>query len=120
MNSKLNLKKMLKGKTILVADDVKENYIFLNGILKDTGAKIHWAKDGEEAVVICRQEKVDIVLLDIRMPVMDGYEATRIIQDENPRTTLIAQTAFANPEDKTLFTVIDNCFFRQQQGVGLG
>lgn len=88
------------GKTILIADDVKENYIFLNGILKDTGAKIHWAKDGEEAVVICRQEKVDLILLDIRMPVMDGYEAARIIQDESPKTILIAQTAFANPEDR--------------------
>ncbi len=88
------------GKTILIADDVKENYLFLKGILDDTAGNILWAKDGEEAVIYCRQQMIDLILMDIRMPVMDGYEAAKIILDESPNTKIIAQTAFANPEDK--------------------
>jgi len=89
-----------RSKTILIADDVEENFIFLKGVLLDTGVKIIWAKNGKEAVDICDSEKIDMVLMDIRMPVMNGLEASKIISKKSPGTIIIAQTAFANPEDK--------------------
>lgn len=87
--------------TILVVDDVKENFIFLKGILKHTRATILWAQNGKEAVDICKNNKsVDMVLMDIRMPVLDGFEATKLIKKDNPDTRIIAQTAFASTEDR--------------------
>ena len=88
------------NRTIVIADDVEENYVFLKGVLLSTKVKLLWAKDGQEAVDFCDNENVDIVLMDIRMPVMDGLEATRLIKKSDPNVHVIAQTAFANPEDK--------------------
>ncbi len=89
-----------KDKTILIADDVKENFVFLKGLLGHTGVKIIWAKNGQQAVDKCKNKNIDIVLMDIRMPVMDGLEATLLIKQENPNIYIIAQTAFASPEDE--------------------
>jgi len=87
--------------TILIADDVKENYAFLRGVLSHTGVNILWAQNGEEAVNLCKNDqKVDIVLMDIRMPIMDGLEASRLIKKENPDIVIIAQTAFASADDR--------------------
>jgi CheY-like chemotaxis protein len=58
-------------------------------------AHIIRAKDGASAVEICKNQKVDLVLMDIQMPVMDGYEATQEIKRLNNRTPIIAQTSFA-------------------------
>lgn len=90
--------------TIVIADDVEENYVFLKGIFNHTGINIIWAKNGQEAVDLCNSNEIDIVLMDIRMPVMDGLKASRLIKKDNPDIHIIAQTAFANPEDKA------NCF----------
>ena len=86
--------------TIVIADDVEENYIFLKGVLSNTMVNLLWAKDGQEAVDFCDLHDVDIVLMDIRMPVMDGLQATRLIKKNNPNVRVIAQTAFADPEDR--------------------
>ena len=86
--------------TVVIADDVEENYIFLKGVLSGTGVKIKWALNGQEAVNICKKEKVDLVLMDIRMPVMDGLEATILIKEYNPKIVIIAQTAFTSADDK--------------------
>lgn len=89
------------GRTILIVDDVKENYVFLKGLLNHTKVNILWAKDGSEAVDVCRgNQLVDMVLMDIRMPVMDGFEATKLIKKDNPDIVVIAQTAFASYDDK--------------------
>ena len=88
-------------RTILIADDVKDNYIFLKGVLSHTGVNILWAQNGEEAVNLCKSDqKVDIVLMDIKMPIMDGLLASKLIKKENPDIVIIAQTAFASADDR--------------------
>ncbi len=87
--------------TILVVDDVKENYVFLKGLLNHSKANILWAKNGKEAVDVCSANgHVDIVLMDIRMPIMNGFEASKIIKKNHPDTRIIAQTAFSSPDDR--------------------
>ncbi|MGD9976621.1 MAG: ATP-binding protein [Bacteroidales bacterium] len=88
------------GKNILIAEDIEVNYRYLSTILADTKANIFWAKNGKEAVEQSSDNSdVDIVLMDIQMPVMDGYEATCAIRKNNPQVPIIAQTAYALPHD---------------------
>jgi len=88
------------NKIILVAEDVETNYHFLNAILTETKAKLIWARDGEETVKLCSDsERVDIVLMDIQMPKLNGYDAATQIKQINPNIRIIAQTAYAMPND---------------------
>ncbi len=83
-------------KTILVADDVYTNYILIEAILKNTKVKLIWAKDGHEAVIKCLDnKKIDLVLMDIQMPRLNGIEATKRIKQDLPNLPVIAQTAFS-------------------------
>ncbi|MBN1198184.1 MAG: response regulator, partial [Bacteroidales bacterium] len=84
-----------QDKVILVAEDEESNYSFLEHVLKRTGVKLFWAQNGKDAVNIAKTEKIDLILMDIRMPGMDGYEATGIIKKENRAIPIIAQTAYA-------------------------
>ena len=86
--------------TILVAEDEDLNYKVLDTCLARTKAHIIRARDGASAVEICRNQKVDLVLMDIQMPGMDGYEATQEIKRINNRTPVIAQTSFAMTGEK--------------------
>ncbi|MDO9511099.1 MAG: response regulator [Bacteroidales bacterium] len=89
------------SKTILVAEDVDSNYQFLEALLKKTEAKLIWAKNGEEAVEICKKnDSIDLILMDLQMPVMNGFEATAHIRKFKPNLTIIAQTAYAMIHDK--------------------
>ncbi|MCK5774924.1 MAG: response regulator, partial [Bacteroidales bacterium] len=64
--------------------------------LKGTFAKLTWVKNGQQAVeTILNSEDFDLVLMDLRMPVMDGYKATKHIKSINPKIPIIALTAFA-------------------------
>lgn len=91
------------GKTILIAEDEESNYRLLKIILEKAGAKFLWAKSGREAVEICRSKKViDLVLMDINMPEMNGFEATALIKKELPDLPVISQTAHANHNDRML------------------
>ncbi len=88
-------------KIFLIVDDVEANYRFLKAVLRDTRALLLWAKSGEEAIKICRNNNsVNLVLMDIRMPTMDGYKATKEIKNILPGLPIIAQTAFADEEDR--------------------
>ena len=85
-----------KGKKMLIAEDDHSNYYFLFEALKDTGVEILWSKNGEETLEIFRKhEDLDLVLMDIQMPLKNGYECTRIIKEERPEVAVIAQTAYA-------------------------
>jgi signal transduction histidine kinase len=85
--------------TILVADDHDFNYLLLEEILVRENFKVIRAKNGKEAVDIChKNEEIDFVLMDIRMPVMDGYTATRLIKQIRPDLPVIAQTAAYSKE----------------------
>lgn len=83
------------SKVILVAEDEDSNYFLLDRILKRTGVKLIWAHNGVEAVELSGEQKIDLIMMDIRMPLMDGYEAAQIIKQKNPAIPIIAQTAYA-------------------------
>lgn len=86
----------LNGLTILVAEDDEINYLYIKEIFRGSGADVLHAVNGREAVDICRaNDKIGIVLIDIKMPVMNGYEAIKQIRELRPSLPIIAQTAFA-------------------------
>ncbi len=90
------------GKTILVAEDDEFNFLVLNGFLKDFNIDVLYAKNGEEAISIYKKnkEKIDIILMDIQMPKVDGYQAIKEILKINIEAKIIAQTAFAMSDEK--------------------
>jgi CheY-like chemotaxis protein len=88
-------------KVILVAEDVELNFMYINELLEPTGAIIIRAENGKKAVDYCLSNtKIDMVLMDILMPVMNGYEATRQIKAVRKELPIIAQTAYALTEDR--------------------
>ncbi len=89
-----------REKTILVVEDEEFNYLFIEEVLSGTEVKILWALNGKEAVAICETQKIDLVLMDLKMPIMDGYEATKMIKSQKQELPIIAQTAFAMAGDE--------------------
>ena len=88
---------------ILIAEDDEESQLFLEIAVKRISKKIIKAKTGLEAVEACRINKdIDLVLMDIKMPQMDGYEATRQIRQINKDVVIIAQTAYGLSDDNEL------------------
>ena len=89
---------------ILIAEDEEINFLFLEILLKnevDLHCSIIHAKNGEEAVAICQKNpEIDFVLMDLKMPVMDGFEAIKLIKEFRPELPIVAQTAFSSAEDK--------------------
>ena len=88
-------------KKILVAEDNDSNYILMSYILKKY-YEYDRAKTGEEAVEKMKNGNFDIILMDIKMPVMDGLTATKEIRKFNPDIPIIALTANAFDSDRTL------------------
>ena len=91
---------LLKDKTLLVVEDEESNYFLLERILRRTNAKVIWAKNGIDAINMAFDGNIDLILMDIRMPVMDGYEATAEIRKFNKTIPIIAQTAYALKGEK--------------------
>jgi signal transduction histidine kinase len=90
-----------KNKLILVAEDEHTNYKFIEKALQKTNISLLWAKNGLETLELIKKNKnIDLVLMDIRMPLMDGYEATKKIKEINKDIPIIAQTAFALKDEK--------------------
>lgn len=86
---------------ILIAEDEEFNFLYLAEVLSEFNVKLYRAKDGLSAVEICKSTpEIDQVLMDIRMPVMDGYTATKEIKKFRPNLTIIAQTAYAMESDR--------------------
>jgi CheY-like chemotaxis protein len=82
--------------TILVAEDEDSSFMLLQMILIHNKFKVLRAVNGLEAVDLCRtREDIDLVLMDIKMPKMDGLSAARIIRDEKPGLPIVAVTAYA-------------------------
>ena len=93
----------LSGKVILVADDVESVYHYMKAILRKTNVRLIWAKDGQEAIDICKENKnISLVLMDIQMPVLNGLEATRLIKQFRKDLPIIAQTAYALKGDREM------------------
>ena len=105
--SKIAKEKVAKNKekyTILVAEDEDINFMVLEILLTDRiklPCNIIHAKNGLEAVELCKNNlNIEFVLMDIKMPKMNGHEATRLIKQIRPNLPIIAQTAYASPEDR--------------------
>jgi PAS domain S-box-containing protein len=91
----------IKEKTILLAEDEDTNSFLIEAMLESTGIKILFAMNGEEAVDMCKNDlTISLVLMDIKMPIMDGLTATRHIKSFRNEIPVIATTAFAYNEDK--------------------
>lgn len=99
-------------KNILIAEDVRSNFNYLNAIIELTDASVVWAKNGKDAIQFCRDNnpKIDLVLMDIRMPEIDGLEAIKQIKDTNQSIPVIVQTAYAmnNEREDCLNAGADN------------
>jgi len=80
---------------ILVAEDDDINYFLISEIFKKTPFHLIRAKTGKEAVEACDSHRINLVLMDLKMPVMDGYEATKILKERFPDLPVIAVTAYA-------------------------
>ena len=95
------IKESDKQLTILVAEDEKFNSILLNELFKGLKANIIWTVNGWEAVNACKSNlHIDLVIMDMKMPLMDGFEATRQIKQLFPDLPVIAQTAYASEKDR--------------------
>lgn len=89
------------GKTILIVEDSAVSYELLTKFLRDAEVSFLHASDGEQAVELCKNNTdIDLVLMDIQLPIMDGLEATSIIKKDKPTIPIIAQTANAMEEDE--------------------
>lgn len=91
--------------TVLIAEDQFSNYKILEAYLQSTNINIVWAQTGREAIKVCSNKpEINIVLMDINMPHICGLEATKVIKNERPNLTVIAQTAYAleGDEEKSL------------------
>jgi len=90
-----------RNPNILIAEDVESNFLYLKAVLSKLNANVFWAKNGLEVLDICEKEKMmDLVLMDLQMPEMNGYEATQILKKKYPDLPVVAQTAFAMSDDR--------------------
>jgi len=85
---------------VLVAEDVKTNQVLIKTLLKRMGLEVTIAKDGNEAVEKALANKFDLILMDIMMPYMNGYEATKALRKQDITTPIIALTANAMKGDE--------------------
>ena len=89
-------------KTILIAEDEPSNQMFVKVILGKTKVNIIMANDGKEAVELFAEHRdiIDLVLVDVKMPELNGYEVTQIIKKQNPEMVVVALTANAMNNDR--------------------
>jgi len=93
----------LNGVRVLVADDLEMNRLIVSELLRDSGIRFEFAENGEEAVTLLNFSDFDLVLLDIQMPVMDGWEALRIIRQSHPHLPVLAFSADSQESDQQLY-----------------
>jgi CheY-like chemotaxis protein len=99
----------LKGRKILIVEDDSSSRLYLNKILEKTGAVLLNAGDGQEAIDIAMENPdIDIILMDIQLPVMNGYKSAEKIREFRENIIIIAQTAYGLMGDKE--KIIDSGF----------
>ncbi|SDC65507.1 PAS domain S-box protein [Williamwhitmania taraxaci] len=90
--------------TILIAEDEEVNYLYVSELLEDTGVNLLHAFNGREAVDLCQANpEIKLILMDIKMPIMNGMEATKAIRQIRSDLPIIATTAYALYGDKEKF-----------------
>ncbi len=101
--NKKPLNKSKKTYTVLVAENEDINYLYIDTLLNESSLniKVLHAKHGQEAVEMCKGNfEIDLILMDIKMPVMDGLKATKQIKQMNLKAPIIAQTAYSTKKDR--------------------
>jgi len=89
---------------VLIAEDDESNYLYMQVILKKIGCTHIHVVNGVEAVEMCKQNKdITLVLMDIKMPVLNGLEATQLIHEFRPELPIVATTAYAQTGDEHRF-----------------
>ncbi len=98
-------KEVVAGKPlVLIAEDEESNYLYTKLVLTKAGCDYLHAMNGEEAVAMCKQHpEIALALMDIKMPVMNGLEATKLIREFQPELPIIATTAHAQTGEKQGF-----------------
>ncbi len=90
--------------TILIAEDDEYNYLFIEEILLNMDFKLIHAKNGKEAIDICKlNPEINLILMDIKMPIMDGNTAAKLIKEFRPDLPIIAQTAYYYEQCKEIY-----------------
>jgi CheY-like chemotaxis protein len=98
---KREAKHLLSVNTVLIAEDEYSNYQYLKEIFDEINLKTLYVENGQEALDLCKvDETIDLVLMDIKMPIMDGHQAALLIKEFRPNLLIIAQTAFALEVEK--------------------
>ena len=88
-------------KVILLVEDEEVNYMYIKELLVNTGIKLVHVITAEEAISICRSDfSIDLILMDMRLPGINGFDATRLIKRIRPEIPIIAQTAYAMENEK--------------------
>ena len=91
----------MKNLKILIAEDDRISFEYLKEILRIRNAEIVSAKTGKQAVELCKNnDDIDVVLMDIKMPEMNGKDATKAIKKFRPNLPIIAQTAYALDDER--------------------
>ena len=85
---------------ILVVDDDKNTRLFLRAVLEDAGYTVTTANNGEDALDVMDKEHIDLVVLDIMMPKMDGYEFTKLLRESQNNLPILMVSAKQLPSDK--------------------
>ncbi len=120
-NAKVKPLNPKKRNTILVAEDEEVNFLFIETFFEEElslNCNILHAKNGKEAIDICRNaSSIDLVLMDLKMPLLDGYEATKVIRSLFPNLPIVAQSAYTTEEDRVrAFSVGCNDFITKPLG----
>ena len=101
----------LEDSLVLIAEDDETSQLYLGNLLSSNKLSYLLARTGEEAVELCRaNDNIDLVLMDIKLPVMDGYTAAKNIRKFRPGLAIIAQTAFALESEKSKFGEVFNYY----------
>ena len=106
-NNKAGIDTLLKGRKILIVDDIKINLLLLSRIMDKNGVPYDIASDGEEAYHLFKSTKYDLIISDIQMPKMDGLTLTRVIREDldfsKSKIPVIAYTGSVSEEEKSKF-----------------
>jgi PAS domain S-box-containing protein len=86
---------------VLIAEDDESSFLYLNILIKPYCRSVLYAKNGAEAIALCKNDPdIDLLLMDMKMPLLDGYEATKNIREFNKNIIIVAQTAYAFSHDR--------------------
>ncbi len=104
----------IKGLNFLIAEDDHTSLLYISDIIKDLGVGFKWVTDGQMAVDAIIAEKFDLVIMDLKMPGINGFEAIRKIKTIYPDMPILSQSAYAAPEDEKLALEAGSDLFLQK------